>query len=58
MNSLALHEVRLAMGFYAVPCGTCTACCHGDAVRLLPHEDAGHVRVRLGLPSAGVLMRQ
>ena len=22
-----------------VPCNGCTLCCHGDAVRLLPHED-------------------
>ena len=23
-----------------VPCNGCTQCCHGDAVRILPHEDA------------------
>lgn len=23
-----------------VPCNGCTACCRGDAVRILPHEDA------------------
>jgi len=23
-----------------VPCNGCTRCCHGDAVRILPHEDA------------------
>ena len=22
-----------------VPCGSCTRCCHGDAVRLLPGDD-------------------
>lgn len=25
---------------YDVPCNGCTLCCHGDAVRILPHEDA------------------
>lgn len=24
----------------AVPCDGCTRCCRGDAVRILPHEDA------------------
>lgn len=24
----------------AVPCNGCTLCCHNDAVRILPHEDA------------------
>ena len=24
---------------YEVPCGNCTRCCHGDAVRLLPSDD-------------------
>jgi Fe-S-cluster containining protein len=23
-----------------VPCNGCTRCCHGDAVRIMPHEDA------------------
>lgn len=25
---------------YHVPCGTCTLCCHGDAIRILPGEDS------------------
>lgn len=25
---------------FDVPCNGCTRCCHGDAVRILPHEDA------------------
>lgn len=41
MNDLAtLHQTRLACGFYEVPCNGCTKCCHNDAVRILPHEDA------------------
>lgn len=40
MDSATLHRLRLVNGFYAVPCGTCTLCCHGDAIRILPHEDA------------------
>lgn len=23
-----------------VPCGSCTRCCHGDAIRMLPGDDA------------------
>lgn len=34
------HTVREAMGLYDVPCNGCTKCCHNDAVRILPHEDA------------------
>lgn len=26
--------------FQTVPCNGCTKCCHNDAVRILPHEDA------------------
>lgn len=29
----------------AVPCNGCTRCCHGDAVRLLPHEDLTQYQV-------------
>ena len=36
----ALHEMREATGLYDVPCNGCTRCCHGDAVRILQHEDA------------------
>ena len=40
MSSI-VHLVREASGLmYDVPCNGCTACCHGDAVRILPHEDA------------------
>jgi hypothetical protein len=36
MNNLA-HP----MGFIRdVPCNGCTLCCHGDAIRLLPQDDA------------------
>ena len=35
-----LHDLRMKMGFYSVPCNGCTKCCHNDAVRILPHEDA------------------
>lgn len=38
-DDATLHAVRLATGFYEVPCNGCTLCCHGDAVRILPHED-------------------
>lgn len=24
---------------YHVPCNGCTLCCHGDAIRILPHEN-------------------
>ena len=51
-----LHELRVAMGFYAVPCGTCTACCHGDAVRLLPHEDASRWQTEPHPYMTGALM--
>ena len=34
-----MHEAREAAGLYDVPCNGCTLCCHGDAVRILPHED-------------------
>lgn len=35
------HALRLSSGFYpVVPCNGCTLCCHGDAIRILPHEDA------------------
>lgn len=27
-----------------VPCNGCTRCCHGDAIRILPGEDAGQWR--------------
>lgn len=40
VDAPTMHQMRLASGFYAVPCNGCTRCCHGDAVRLLPHEDA------------------
>ena len=51
-----LHELRVAMGFYAVPCGTCTACCHGEAVRLLPHEDASRWQTEPHPYMTGALM--
>lgn len=28
-----------ALGDWETPCDGCTACCKGDAVRILPHED-------------------
>lgn len=28
----------------SVPCNGCTRCCHNDAVRILPHEDASKWR--------------
>lgn len=34
------HALREANGVYDVPCNGCTRCCHNDAVRILPHEDA------------------
>ena len=37
---IAAHELRRASGEYDVPCNGCTRCCHGDAMRILPHEDA------------------
>lgn|SRR5574337_648562 len=41
MNHVALaHSYRLRSGVYDVPCNGCTLCCHNDAVRILPHEDA------------------
>jgi Fe-S-cluster containining protein len=40
MEVATLHQTRLALGFYDVPCNGCTRCCHSDAVRILPHEDA------------------
>lgn len=55
-RSRMLHEVRLAMGFYAVPCNGCTACCHGDAVRILPHEDASRWQTEPHSYMAGALM--
>lgn len=36
-----LHQLRESTGMYDVPCNGCTLCCHGDAVRILPHEDPG-----------------
>lgn len=27
-----------------VPCNGCTRCCHNDAIRILPHEDASRWR--------------
>ena len=41
MNDTALaHSYRIDSGVYDVPCNGCTLCCHNDAVRILPHEDA------------------
>jgi hypothetical protein len=41
MNDTALaHSYRLSSGVYDVPCNGCALCCHNDAVRILPHEDA------------------
>lgn len=40
MTPATAHEVRESLGFYSVPCNGCTRCCHNDAVRILPHEDA------------------
>lgn len=41
MNDMALaHLYRSESGVYDVPCNGCTLCCHNDAVRILPHEDA------------------
>lgn len=41
MNDMALaHLYRRESGVYDVPCNGCTLCCHNDAVRILPHEDA------------------
>lgn len=34
------HELRRESGIYDVPCNGCTLCCHNDAIRILPHEDA------------------
>ena len=55
-RSRTLHEVRVAMGFYAVPCNGCTLCCHGDAVRILPHEDARRWQTEPHPYMAGALM--
>jgi hypothetical protein len=40
MSDSVIHEVRALAGEYAVPCNGCTLCCHNDAIRILPHEDA------------------
>ena len=56
MNIKTLHDMRLAMGFYAVPCDGCTLCCHGDAIRILPHEDAGRWQTEPHPYMAGALM--
>ena len=55
-RSRTLHQVRVAMGFYAVPCNGCTACCHDDAVRILPHEDASRWQTEPHPYMAGALM--
>lgn len=40
-----IHAIRLGTGVYEVPCNGCTKCCHNDAVRILPHEDAGKWKI-------------
>ncbi len=35
-----LDARRAEAGMYDVPCNGCTKCCHGDAIRLLPQDDA------------------
>lgn len=39
MQPATIDRVRQDLGLY-VPCNGCTLCCHNDAVRILPHEDA------------------
>lgn len=36
----SMLAVRADLGLNVVPCNGCTRCCRGDAVRILPHEDA------------------
>jgi hypothetical protein len=38
--AIYMHERNKALGQYDVPCNGCTLCCQGDAIRILPHEDA------------------
>jgi hypothetical protein len=40
MQPATIDRVRQDLGLYDVPCNGCTLCCHNDAVRILPHEDA------------------
>jgi hypothetical protein len=30
----------------SVPCNGCTRCCHGDTIRIMPHEDARQWQTR------------
>ncbi len=45
INLATTHALRIGTGVYEVPCNGCTKCCHNDAVRILPHEDAGQWKV-------------
>lgn len=50
------HLLQDAAGVHDVPCNGCTLCCHGDAVRILPHEDAGRWRTEPHQSAPGARM--